>query len=64
MCRRLVSALYQVKVEMNKADDKEGRRRQSFPEFIPDQFIAHGMKQLAIKNINEFLYGVTMQVPE
>ena len=59
MCRRLVSALYQVKVEMNKADDKEGRRRQSFPEFIPDQFIVlYGMKQLAIKNINEFLYGV------
>jgi len=59
MCRRLISALYQVKVELNRADDKEGRNRQSFPEFVPDQFIVlYGVKSLAIKNINEFLYGV------
>ena len=51
-CRRLVSALYQVKVELNKADDKEGRPRQPFPEFVPDQFIVlFGLKSLAIKSM-------------
>ena len=45
-----------MRVENNKSDDKEGRHRQSFPEFVPDQFIVlYGVKSLAIKNINEFL---------
>jgi hypothetical protein len=62
MCRRLVAALYQVKAELNKADDKEGRTRQIFGQFVPDQFIVlYGVKSLAIKNINEFLYGVRKQ---
>ena len=62
MCRRLVSALYQVKVENNKADDKENRFRQAFRDFVPDQFVVlYGIKSLAIKNINEFLYGVRKQ---
>jgi len=33
--------------------------RQPFPDFVPDQFVVlYGIKSLAIKNINEFLYGV------
>ena len=33
--------------------------RQGLPEFVPDQFmVLYGIKTLAIKNINEFLYGV------
>ena len=59
MCRRLISALYQVKIEANIEADKQHRDRQPFPEFIPDQFmVLYGIKSLAIKNINEFLYGV------
>jgi hypothetical protein len=62
MCRRLVAALYQVRVENNKADDKEARFRQRFADFVPDQFVVlYGIKSLAIKNINEFLYGVRKQ---
>ena len=56
--RRLVSALYQVKVELNRADDKEARPRQPFPEFVPDQFIVlFGLKSLAIKS----MYNATRQ---
>ena len=52
MCRRLVSALYQVKVELNKADDKEMRVRQPFRDFVPGQFVVlFGVKQLAFKNL-------------
>ena len=59
MCRRLAAALYQVKVDTNAEFDKQGRSRQSFPEFVPDQFVVlYGIKSLAIKNINEFLYGI------
>ena len=59
MCRRLVAALYQVKADVNAAADKESKPHQPFPEFVPDQFIVlYGIKSLAIKNINEFLYGV------
>ena len=33
--------------------------RQPFLDFVPDQFVVlYGIKSLAIKNINEFLYGV------
>jgi len=59
MCRRLVSALYQCKVDANKEADTQGKARQGFPDFVPDQFVVlYGIKSLAIKNINEFLYGV------
>ena len=59
MCRRILSALYQVKIEANDEADKQKRPRQSFPDFVPDQFVVlYGIKSLAIKNINEFLYGV------
>ena len=59
MCRRLVAALYQVMSELNILADNEGRARQLFPEFVPDQFVVlYGIKSLAIKNINCFLYGV------
>jgi len=59
MCRRLVAALYQVKADLNAASDKESKARQGLPEFVPDQFVVlYGIKSLAIKNINEFLYGV------
>jgi len=59
MCRRLVSALYQVKVDSDAEFDKQGRGRQGLPDFVPDQFmVLYGIKTLAIKNINEFLYGV------
>jgi len=59
MCRRLVAALYQVKVDADREADRQEKPRQSFPEFVPDQFVVlYGIKSLAIKNINEFLYGV------
>ena len=59
MCRRLVSALYQVKVDANIEADQQGKPRQTFPDYVPDQFVVlYGIKSLAIKNINEFLYGV------
>ena len=52
MCRRLVAALYQVRVENNRMDDKEARFRQRFADFVPDQFVVlYGIKSLAIKNI-------------
>jgi len=59
MCRRLVAALYQAKAEANASDDAERRPRQSLPDYVPNQFVVlYGMKSLAVKNINEFLYGV------
>ena len=59
MCRRLLAALYQVKVDADTEFDRQGRKRQGLPEFVPDQFVVlYGIKSLAIKNINEFLYGV------
>lgn len=59
MCRRLIAALYQAKAEANVIDDVEKRARQGFPDYVPNQFIVlYGMKSLAVKNINEFLYGV------
>jgi len=59
MCRRLVAALYQSKSEMNMTDDKEKRTRQPLPDYVPNQFVViYGMRSLAVKNINEFLYGV------
>jgi hypothetical protein len=59
MCRRLVAALYQVKADLNAVADKENAPRSDMPNFVPDQFVVlYGIKSLAIKNINSFMYGV------
>jgi len=59
MCRRLVAALYQTKAEVNASDDALGRARITMADFVPNQFVVlYGVKSLAIKNINEFMYGV------
>ena len=59
MCRRLVAALYQVKVDLNSVADNENAPRSDMPNFVPDQFVVlYGIKSLAIKNINSFMYGI------
>ena len=59
MCRRLIAALYQARAELNSVDVGAKRIRSSFPDFVPNQFVViYGMKSLAVKSINEFLFGV------
>jgi len=57
MCRKIIAALYQVKAEANATDI--GKKRQGFPDFVPDQFVVlYGIKSIAIAKVNEFFYGV------
>jgi len=59
MCRRMVTALYQVKCDADIEHQKIGKARQGLPYFVPDQFmVLYGMKSIAINKINEFFYGV------
>eukprot|EP00900_Chrysochromulina_parva_P009844 jgi/Chrpa1/18861/Chrysochromulina_OHIO_Genome00021547-RA len=58
MCRRLLLALYQVKIEAKAEADRKEHEHQPFLDLVPNQFVVlYGIKALAIKNINEFLYG-------
>jgi len=57
MCRKVLSAIYQCKAEVNAIDT--GKTRQGLPDFVPDQFaVIYGIKSIAIAKLNEFLYGV------
>ena len=57
--RKVITKIYEEKIQTDEVDDSQNLIRQSFPSFIYGQFFdKYGVKALAEKKLGEFINGV------